>query len=476
MPAKKKSSKTSASKSKSKTKAKSKAKKEQPEPKADPVEETKSKAKSQPEPKSSSTLKSPPPMASNLHPEKLTYDRFSDRMKSLDDDNMSIGRLLLYIIIVVIIGVGLTLGVQAYIRNQNEQNQIAEQQQEEEPVVTSVDVSTLVQPDDLAAPILAETTVFSSEVLSLDGVTSEESDAADWQELAYRRYNSAERMIFTFADASNVPAAEVSYDSEAQTVSLVFTPATTSKEDLAAGEELVSVASDTALVDLIQNASTVEDTLAITIYVSEDVLMYAQYDEEDFVLDLMQADVAIEDDSTADDQADDTVDDNIDDDTTATNGDRPAAPHYDNDYSKDTQYISSTYTGNDLRVWNYTYRDYGDRYEFKFRIKGPNNNLNAGKPNVKAYLNGDSADPRLIVEIENINWEILDNYLNAECFDGVGYGNVEKICGEFNAAENKVTYQIHLYNLADFEMDAVDNTPIDPERPGEVIWLKIKDN
>lgn len=415
---------------------------------------------------------------SSLHPEKLNMLRFSERKKTLDDEHISVWRLLLYVTIVVVIGIGLTLLVQAYFRNQNNQpsNTPAPVSNPVSNPTTSgaVTINEVVVADNTAVPaigtnfIQADQTVGTKPTLVADGLTK----------LNYSRYTSVERLTWNFTTAAPQAQAVIKYAANDKTLYIEFPNLKTTVADLATGKEVLKTVNSTVLVKTVQNTTVVDDRLRFSIYLGEAVSYSTQYaNNNQLILDIKVATTAT---TPTPPPTSTTPPASTGEQTLAAllaDPARPAEPFYDNTYSKQPQYVSSPYRGSDLRIWNYTYRDYGDRYEFKFRIKHQNGKTRGiERTNIKSYLNNDAANPKLIVEIYNIRWEILSNYLKSECFDGVGFGNVKKICGKFNADKNMVVYEIHLNKLSDYEIDAVDNTEFDPSREGEVIWIKIKDN
>lgn len=415
---------------------------------------------------------------SNLHPEKLSisYSKFSEMRESLDEDRMSIGRLVLYIVIVIIIGVALTLGVQAFIRYQNEQALKSDTASNpivlSDPVITYITINNSVVADSQATPVAPTAEQLTDKSATIGTEITSSTTVAAWDRFSYDRYTSFERIQLTFTANVNQPKTTVSYNSTDKIIYIDIDKVGTDRSELKGGKEIAKL-TGTNVVKSVQNSSTTADKLRISVYLNEAAKYYARFINNELVLDVREADfVATSTTSTSSAAATTTTSASA---TSADNSGKPAAPFYDNSYSKKTQYISSTYTGNKLRIWNYTYRDYGDRYEFKFRIKDDGSGVNPMIPNAKAYLNTDAADPQLTVEISNVNWEIL-NKTNAECFEGVGFGNVKKICGKFDAATSTATYTFSLNKLADFEMDTIENSTVDASRPGQVVWLKIKDN
>lgn len=473
-----------AKESKSKTTKSASSSKSKSKPKTTNVKRSKVKTPIKDSLVSGASSSSKTPQHSDLHPEKLTFERFSDRQRSLDDDSLTIGRLILYVVIVVAIGVGLTLAVQSYIQSQNSAEEVAESQEtsssssELEENVTAIDSDNSIQKDFDALPTILDDDQFLVDS-SKDGIAISELTEA-WDLFTFRRYETVERIGLEMTEDVSQPEYTIEYEDGSDTLYIEIANLGTPHDELSFGSEILKLDTDTNTVLSVQNVSTDPSNVRLAIYLSESVRYSAQFYNGDLYVDLRQADLVVSEspggEVVDEDDQDDVVNDDSQDGDIVSTDEWPDAPFYDNDYSKETQYISSEYEGNALRVWNYTYRDWGDRYEFKFRIKDDGSDVSPMKPNVKAYLNDNSSDPKLIVEIYNINWEILDKYEKAECFDGVGYGNVKNICGKFDEENNMVTYEISLQNLADFEVDSVDNTQYDPERPGEVIWVKIKDN
>jgi hypothetical protein len=418
------------------------------------------------------------PPKSNLHPEKLTYAKFSEMRRSLDDDKMTVGRLILYVVLVIAIGIALTIGVQSYIRYQNDQQNQANNNPStiSQPVQSIIKVNSEFQSDNRAQPPILAADKFSDKNVAIGTDITAAGPFNSWNSLKYDRYNTTERLTLEFGIEVKDPKAVVSYSATDKVLYIDIDKLATSKTELKPGTELIKLATDTTAVKTVQNSST-GNKLRLSVYVSEPIKFTALYSSGKLIVDIRQADLVTGNTMPVASApvATTTPSPSTTPTTTVPAGEKPAAPFYDNKYSKATQYISSSYTGNKLRIWNYTYRDYGDRYEFKFRVKDDGSKVNPMKPNVKAYLNGNANDPKLYVEVSNINWEIL-NKSNANCFDNVGYGNVKRICGKFEADKNMVTYTIDLYKLADFELDSIENSTVDPSRPGEVIWLKIKDN
>jgi hypothetical protein len=414
---------------------------------------------------------------SGLHPEKLTYARFSDMRKSLDEDRMTIGRLLLYVAIVVAIGVGLTIGIQAYIRYQNEQQAIANNNViVSGPTSASILINNDIKADNLAQPNGLSDDKYSNTAgaIGTDVVASSPVNALT--NFGFDRYTTFERITLAYNGSSvKDPKTEVTYNSTDNIIYLQLKNIGTDKKDLKPGMEIAKL-TDTNTVKSVQNSSTDATTTRISIYLNEAAKFTLRDVGSSLVLDIRQADYVAASSSSSASSSSTSSAGASSSASSSADAAAPAAPYYDNAYSKNTQFISSSYTGNKLRVWNYTYRDYGDRYEFKFRIKDDGSGVSPMIPKAKAYLNGSTTDPKLIVEIRNINWEILDRSNNADCFDAVAYGNVKKICGEFRADKNMVTYEISLYKLADFEMDTIENSTVDATRAGQVVWLKIKDN
>ncbi len=124
--------------------------------------------------------------------------------------------------------------------------------------------------------------------------------------------------------------------------------------------------------------------------------------------------------------------------TPSTSGEKPAAPHLTNEFSKDKQYIVTTLTTNTVSTPKYAFRDFGTYLKITYDLSG-------GIPNVVGEINGND----LIITMSN---RITNNKTSTV---EINNGNVTTM--DVVSSGNTTTYTIHLVKASDYRIYATES-------------------
>lgn len=425
----------------------------------------------------SKSLNNMPKMASTIDPQKLDQSRFS-QIQKLENGSSSL-RIIIFAVSIILVGVILVLLVVRGTANnptENTDNPLST------PVVTETNNSYIISKTSKADSTV---TNLSTKEDYIDSISLSGGDASldlsnvSLSKIYYTSYQTFSRLIFDLTSLTGkLPAFKVDFDSLKNQLAVTFPGVSIIDTDLK---------KDVAVNDLVEEIRFDAVNSRHLIFLAEDVRYRAFVDGTDLIVDIKTVDelennVVVPTTTptvTATPVPTPTEEETVvsDDDT-----ERPAAPHLTNEFSQNTQYISSSVTTNTVPTTSFAVEDTGPYFEIDLVAKGLVGESYV--PNVKAYLTAQNGKNYLKVEIENTEVTFFNNSASPY-FQNISKEKIETNIGVNMSGANfinmrlvsfesgKAIYEIEIKNKADFK---ILSSKIDISgQQSEAIAIQIKD-
>lgn len=393
----------------------------------------------------------PPHAKSTINLNKLDKARFTS-LNTAQTGNSNSLRIILYVIVVIIIGVGAALLARQLMINNETQapTQTDNQNEENMPASATVayQVDTSAMQDSLATNIPNNSDFKTSSLLSI-GSTNVDMTTTSLNSIAYEKYTTFARTIFSLTTSENkLPKTNISYDSAKDTLNVQIADLTNINTDLKVTKQIDDIIQtiefnneDNSFTLTFRDSSlyrvfAVQDTLFV------DVRTQAKYDQ-------------ISADETASNNENNSNDETTTDDSTSNNS-NSSVPHYNNEFSQDTQYVLSAVNSKSIALNNYYLWDESTFFEFSWAEEGKKGDDYV--PNAKAYLVTEDSKNYIMVEIENLTRATLPDGLTAEeaqSKTGINMSNANFVSlklDSFDQSTGKAVYRIELKRKADFKL------------------------
>ncbi len=388
----------------------------------------------------------PPKAKSTINLDKLDRDRFT-KMNTKEGGSNSL-RIILFVVIIIIVGVGAALLVRQLVSNQSSEEVVLDDTTDTETVTNFV-VSTNVTADSLASkqPVNED---FDNAAVTTIGSSSVDVETVTLNRVEYSRFTTFARMIFVFDNANDtLPVVNITYDSLKDMMNLEVPGLTNFSDEFKVDREIG---------DLVEEYRFDSVNNKMILVFAQTTYYQVEMDNDSLIVYLRTQDKVEEIANTpVDEEPEDTVDEPTTPDETEdiVDAGKPAAPHYENEFSQNTQYVSSNVDTNKIALSTYAAGDVGTFFELSW---SPVTGLLGDEyvPNAKAYMMEESGTSYIYVEIENLTRAILTNGLTSERietdlgFTMSGANFVEMTLEEFDETTGKAIYKIELKTKADF--------------------------
>lgn len=327
------------------------------------------------------------PFHSTINAEKFDMTRFSARQSEEKESSL---RIILYLVAVIVVGVGLALFVKSFVLKGEKDEGTPTDQTQEQPEEESLKVVTLnIAPkaDDLA---IKTTTAFAeSESVSVGNATLA-STGISLDTFVYNRYTTFAQSIFTFsglAATKELPQIAVTFNKTSDTVSIKFPTELKLATDLQT-ENIIN--------DIVTSLKYDITTNTLNIKLREDSAYRVFVDNGRLILDVKTlAQIAKESTASTPTPTPTTP--------TPAPTPTPQAPttNYDNDFSKEKQFIVSKLTTNSIGFDEIYFTDQYTNFQLAFGMKN-----NVGEnfiPNAEASLVTENGVSYIDVTIKNLS-------------------------------------------------------------------------
>jgi hypothetical protein len=427
----------------------------------------------------------PAPAHSTINPDKLDHARFSE-MRDSESEGSSV-RIIIYVVIVILIGVGSALLIRTLIANnqQSTQNETATDNtttpasaMEETPEDSAMMINTSIVEDDKALN-LAENADYIDSALLTVGDESVDLASASLETIEYTDYTTFSRVVFDMDTVEGtLPKTNVTFDSSTSTLTVEFVDLDNINLELQDEFEVDSLVSDIAYN---------EELNVFEIMLSDPSKYRVLADTDNLVVDFktldelaIVAETPSTDTSTEEDEDTDATDSTTTPPAAApapvADASKPAAPFYENEFSKVKQYVSSALTTNTISHNNYYVWDQGSFFEFSFAED--NKKGDSYVPNAEAYMEMKDNKPYLFVKVSNLAQAVFTTKsFNAEevsAKNGVNLAgaNFVKVSLEsFEKSTGTALYKIELKRSADYRLLTQDTF----DGKTQILSVQIKD-
>ncbi len=336
------------------------------------------------------------PLHSTINVGKLDQARFSEIRQSETDSNPV--RIIIYVVIVVLVGLGVVLIVRNLIIGS--QNTAINNTNTPTPPATTINngyvISKIAAADSEAGNITKNADYIDSTLTTLGDSTST-SENTTLDKIYYTKYTTFARVTFDFTTSDKkLPKTTANFDSVGNKMTLTFAGLTNINNDLK---------TDATINDLVSEIRFLSTTNAYVIMLSDDVKYKLTASGDNLTIDFKTLDELAKPDTVTETPTPAPSPTPVPTPPTSPS-DKPAAPHYTNEYSQSKQYVSSNVTGNTLSHNVY----YVDSYAgaFGFSVGQKNVVGDSAVPNAVAYLDeSTSGKIYLFVEVSNLKQEVF---------------------------------------------------------------------
>lgn len=392
----------------------------------------------------------PPKARSTINLDKLDKARFTN-IKATEKDGNSL-RIILFVVVIIIVGVAAALLVRQLVMNNESAQDVVLETEDEVDTVSNFVVSTNVVADSLASKVPVNED-FDDAALTTIGSSSVDVSTVTLNRIEYSRFTTFARMIFVLENVNDtLPVVNLSYDSLKDMLTLEVPELSNISEELKVDREINDIVSE-------YRFDSVNSKMILVF--SQTTLYQVEMDNDSLIIYLRTQDEVEEIANNPVEEEEETeeevVPDTSEDTTEDTSSDRPAAPFYENEFSQNTQYVSSAVTTNDISLSTYAAGDVGTFFELSW---SPVTGLLGDDyvPNAKAYMMEEDGTSYIYVEIENLSRAILSSGLTASRietdlgFTMSGANFVEMTQESFDLETGKAVYKIELKQKADFKL------------------------
>lgn len=414
-----------------------------------------------------SPLMNKPIIQSTINPDKMEQSRFTD-MVERESDGTSPLRIVLYAVIIIAVGVIAALVVRTLISNQqpavSEQTNQAQTNDQQQVKVTPFRVTTAKKADSSASLLAANSDYIQSELVTL-GDSKIDKTNVKLTSISFDRFTTFGRLTFSFSgNNSKLIESKITFDSVNKTsLSVDFKGLTQIETDL---KKLNMIS------DLVESVDYDNDNMKFVIILADSSKFRAVELNGNLLIDFKT-----EDDLKNPSTTTSTTPTNTTTPSTTISTTKPAAPFYDNEFSRNQQYISSAVKDNSIAFNNYWIWDEGSFFEFGIGISGKVGNTFI--PNVTSYLKEESGKNYLYLEVENLTSTPLSQskkktaqQLVSETSSTIDTSKINFIQVDLVSFTNgKATYKIEMKNKADYKL----LSQLSFDKNSQIISIRIKD-
>lgn len=403
----------------------------------------------------------PPKTRSTINLNKMEESKFTHRSETKSSETSSL-RIIAYVAVVIVVGVGAALLARQLMSNNNtvvESEDTQEQETNTQPVsfaTSSYLVDTMVKSDSSATNKPENSDFKTSSLLSL-GTNNVNMVSASLDSISYSKYQTFARTTFVMSTTENkFPKTNISYDSAKDTLSLEIVGLANITSELKETKNINDIV-ETISFDESTGKFTLQfsQTSVYRVYAVEDTLFVDIRTEDEYTSQSNEETSTSNEDTDTSSQTETNTNTNSGS-TTTTDSSKPTAPHYENDFSQNTQYVSSKVNTKSIALNNYYTWDEGTFFEFSWAEEDKKGDDYV--PNAKAYLKEESGTNYLYIEIENLTRATLPGGITAEeiatktSVNMAGANFVELSLVEFNQTTGKAIYKIELKKKANFQL------------------------
>jgi len=346
-------------------------------------------------------LASRPARTSTVDPAKLDRARFTE-IRDMENDGNSL-RIIIFIAVIIVIGVAAALVVRNSVMNS--QNSTSNETTttnttvENKPSAYVVSVSPLA--DSSAVNVVKNADYVDSAIVTLgDSTATNEQTSLD--KISYLRYATFARLTFDLNTSDKkLPKTTVNFDSVGNKLTVSFD---------ALGTVAETLKEDEAINDIVSEIRYVATNSSYVVMFKDSVRYSVKKDGDNLVFDfktnteLTKPETTTTTTTTTTPSTSTTTNNSTN--TSTSSADKPKAPHFNNEFSQNKQYLVSSVTENKLAHNVYYFDNYGSSYQFSWAqtgVVGDNNVANA-----TAYYDTSTAGKTyMIVEISNLTQEVM---------------------------------------------------------------------
>lgn len=378
---------------------------------------------------------------STINPERLDQSRFTEIQQSVTSENSS-ARIILYIVIVIAIGIGAALIVRNMSANEPEETDNT-QQEEETPAVSTFKVSSSIL-QNTAATNTPKDSDFISSLSSKVGDTATAMTTAELETVSINKFQSFDRIELKFSTIK-LPSLTINFAQNKKSLSIPLTGVLEISEDIKTNTAINNVITQYKF-----NSAVPEIVLEFTDAVGYRLLVQGNT----LVIDLKKDSVSLT--PVVNPTTPEPEEEEEEPETPVTDGSKPKAPFYENEFGRTKQFISSAVSSATIGYNNYFVYDANSYFEFSFGAEGLSGD--AATPNATAeYVTEDSKNFIEIV-IENLSsapFQVSRGktaaQIEAETGLSVAGGNFVAI-SLIDFVGGKATYRIEVKQKADFKL------------------------
>jgi len=345
-------------------------------------------------------LASRPVRSSTVDPAKLDRTRFTE-IRDMENEGNSL-RIIIFIAVIIVIGVAAALVVRNSVMNSNstsnDTDTTANTTTETKPSAYVVSVAPLS--DSSAVNVVKNADYVDSAIVTLgDSTATAEQTSLD--KISYLRYATFARLTFDLNTSDKkLPKTTVNFDSVGNKLTVAF-------ETL--GSVADSLKEDKTIGDIVSEVRYVSTNNSYVVMFKDGVKYSVKKDGDNLVFDFKTNTELAKPETTTTTTTPTTTTTTTPTTTTTTTtstADKPKAPHFDNEFSQNKQYVVSSVTDNKLAHNVYYFDNYGSSYEFSWAQTGVIGDTNV--PNAVAYYDTATAGKTyLIVEVSNLTQEVM---------------------------------------------------------------------
>lgn len=342
-------------------------------------------------------LASRPVRTSTIDPAKLDRARFTE-IRDMDGDGNSI-RIIIFIAVIIVVGVAAALLVRNSVMNSQTSttNETATTNTTTETKPSAYVISVSPIADSSAVNVVKNADYADSAITTL-GDSTATADQTSLDKITYLRYATFARLTFDLNTSDKkLPKTTVNFDSVGNKMTVTFDTLGTVAE---------SLKEDTTINDIVSEIRYVSTTNSYVVMFKDGVKYSVKKDGDNLVFDFKTNSELAKPETTTTTTTTPTTTTTTPT-TTTTTADKPKAPHFDNEFSQNKQYVVSSVTDNKLAHNVYYFDNYGSSYEFSWAQTGVIGDANV--PNANAYYDTTTTPGKtyLMIEISNLTQEVM---------------------------------------------------------------------
>jgi hypothetical protein len=372
--------------------------------------------------------------SSTVDPAKLDRTRFTE-IREMESDGSSL-RIIIFIAVIIVVGVAAAL----FVRNavMNSQNTTTDDTSnttnttQQDSTITALTVSKTPLADSSAVNVVKNEDYVDSAIVNL-GDSTATSAQTSLDKITYIRYTTFARLTFDLNTSDKkLPKTTVNFDSVGNKMTVVV-------ENL--GTVAQSLQQDLPIGDIVDEIRFVETNNSFVIMFKDTVKYNVKKEGDNLVFNFKTStELAKPDTSTAqqpEEEEEETPAPPTNTGSSTSDANKPVAPHFDNQFSQNKQYVVSNVNTNKLAHNVYYFDNYGSSWEFSWAQRNVIGDSNV--PNATAYYDTSTAGKTyLIVEVQNLTQEVL----TANGVESLSLSDIEAKTGATTAGSTLVKVEL----------------------------------